>query len=82
MDYIQCTNCVNCYELDDPFFRCLQCPNKEICYDYMCDMLLAGEIFATSDWTSEDINIRQLVITFHMQEENGTHQYRFLNLLA
>ena len=63
-------------------FLRLQCPNKEICYDCMCDMLLAGEVFVTSDWTSEDINNRQLVITFHVQEENTKHQYRFLNLPA
>ena len=66
MDYIQCTNCVNCHDLDDPLFKCLQCPNKEICYDHMCDILLAGNVFATSDWTSEDLNNRQLVITFHV----------------
>ena len=26
---------------------------------------------------SEDINNKQLVITFHVQEENRTHQHRF-----
>ena len=46
-------------------------------YDCMCNMLLAGEVFATSDWTSKDINNRQLVITFHVQEENGIYQYSF-----
>ena len=70
MDYIQCTNCANCHDLDDQFLDVYNAQIKKYVMT-VCVMLLAWEVFATSDWTSEDMNNRQLVTTFH--------QYRFLN---